>query len=556
MEWLKKVVIAAISTLMVGGVVYIIVLSMNSYPTSSPGGMVPPQSSPGQSVPFDSTAITHREPPAQPENPIVTKPAPATPQSSPQDSIIWKHSPSEPTEKLPEPILPPQGKWVNPNPYFITAAKRILPAVVSIHATRKVTRSFRNFHWFLNPKKEDEGDSNKNEPEDEFQPGTGSGIIISENGYILTNYHVVQQAQGLRVVLYDKREFTARLVGADPTTDIALIKVEAKNLPVAIIGNSDSLQIGEWVMAVGNPLNFTSTVTAGIISAFGRDIRIINDQYRIENFIQTDAVINPGNSGGALVNLKGEVIGINTAIATRTGLYQGYGFAIPINLARKVADDLLVYGRVRRGFLGVSIENVTDALAKGVGLPRPMGALIQGVQKGFPAAEAGLRQGDIIIAVEGEEVASVNDLQVKIARHHPGDLVKLTVWRDGKPIEISVRLGEAPIQNDVEVPEKQFSPLKFKNLGMVLKEIPEEERQTLGLESGVLIEKVYPDSPADAGRVFSGEVLLAVNDQPIHSVAEFEALLARTAPGTVLKFTLWNRFGGESRRIAYVEVPR
>ena len=417
-------------------------------------------------------------------------------------------------------------------------------------------KSFRNFHWFLPPKKDKEGEGDSENPEEEFQPGTGSGIIISENGYILTNYHVVQGAQGLRVVLYDKREFTARLVGADPTTDIALIKVDAKDLPVAVIGNSDSLQIGEWVMAVGNPLNFTSTVTAGIISAFGRDIRIINEQYRIENFIQTDAVINPGNSGGALVNLNGEVIGINTAIATRTGLYQGYGFAIPINLARKVADDLLLYGRVRRGFLGVSIENVTDALAKGVGLPRPMGALVQGVQPGYPAQQAGIRQGDIIIGVEGQQVMSVNDLQVKIARHHPGDKVRLTIWRDGKPIEITVTLGEAPLQENVEVPEKKLQPIKFKNLGMVLKDISEEERRSLGLSSGVLIEKVYPDSPADAGRVFTGEVLLSVNDKPIRSVQEFEELLSRAKPGSVLKLRLWNRFGGENERIAYVEVPR
>ncbi len=553
MDFLKKLAIALTSLLMVAGVVYIIVLSMNSYPGNPPQvAAVPPAPSPPQTeVPADTTASSQEAVP--PVSKAPSEPLQNTPSSG--DTINWRHGPLTPGTIAP-PELEAPGRWVNPNPFFIAAAKRILPAVVSIHSTRKMPKSFRNFHWFLPPKKDKEGEGDSENPEEEFQPGTGSGIIISENGYILTNYHVVQGAQGLRVVLYDKREFTARLVGADPTTDIALIKVEAKDLPVAVIGNSDSLQIGEWVMAVGNPLNFTSTVTAGIISAFGRDIRIINEQYRIENFIQTDAVINPGNSGGALVNLNGEVIGINTAIATRTGLYQGYGFAIPINLARKVADDLLLYGRVRRGFLGVSIENVTDALAKGVGLPRPMGALVQGVQPGYPAQQAGIRQGDIIIGVEGQQVMSVNDLQVKIARHHPGDKVRLTIWRDGKPIEITVTLGEAPLQENVEVPEKKLQPIKFKNLGMVLKDISEEERRSLGLSSGVLIEKVYPDSPADAGRVFTGEVLLSVNDKPIRSVQEFEELLSRTKPGSVLKLRLWNRFSGENERIAYVEVPR
>ncbi len=554
MEFLKKVLVALVSLGMVGAVVYIIILSMNSYPVPATGtdSQNPPAVVP-QTPPVPKSPAPQAEAPPVAEAPA--QPPTPTPPPVRSDSINWRRAP-EPPEKLGNPLEEHPGRWVNPNPFFIQAAKRILPAVVSIHATRKMPKSFRNFHWFLRPKKDDQDGNGDEEEEEDFQPGTGSGIIISENGYILTNYHVVERAQGLRVVLYDKREFTARLVGADPTTDIALIKIDANDLPVAVIGNSDSLQIGEWVMAVGNPLNFTSTVTAGIISAFGRDIRIINEQYRIENFIQTDAVINPGNSGGALVNLKGEVIGINTAIATRTGLYQGYGFAIPINLARKVADDLLIYGRVRRGFLGVSIENVTDALAKGVGLPRPMGALVQGVQSGFPAAQAGIRQGDIIIGVEGQEVASVNDLQVKIARHHPGDRVTLTIWRDGKAMDITVVLGEAPLQSDVEVPEKDFQPLQFKNLGMVLEDINPEERKTLGLEAGILVKKVYPDSPADAGRVFSGEVLVSVNDQPIHSVAEFEALLEKTPPGSVLKLKLWNRFGGENERIAYVEVPR
>ncbi|RMH78070.1 MAG: PDZ domain-containing protein, partial [Calditrichaeota bacterium] len=442
METLKKIAVGIIGVLILWGMGYVLIQASHE----PAGSLSPRQPAPAERVepvPPESgeqpaPPVSRREPSSPPEMvPPSTAPSDGTPQP-PGDTIAWRRAPSPkaPAGNGDAPVL--SGKmptYGNPNPIFIRAANRILPAVVTVHSTRRVRHPsinfFSPFFWKKDKDQEDEGEEDE---QDFFQPGTGSGIIISKDGYIMTNHHVIENAQDVRVTLYDKREYTARIIGSDPTTDVGLLKIDigGDTIPVAYIGNSDSIQIGEWVIAVGNPLNFNSTVTTGIISALGRSIDIIDRRYRyrIENFIQTDAVINPGNSGGALVNLNGEVIGINTAIATRNGFYQGYGFAIPINLARKVVSDLIKYGRVRRALLGVSIENVSDRVARAVGLPRPTGALVQGVSPGFPAEEVGLRQGDIILSVNGEEVVSVSDLQTKIARHQPGDVVTLVIWRD------------------------------------------------------------------------------------------------------------------------------
>ncbi|NOX38611.1 MAG: Do family serine endopeptidase [Calditrichaeota bacterium] len=550
MDTLKKILVLLTSLAMIGLVVYVIVVSSATQPVKT-------------EAPTRDTVRIEVPIPTEPENPLTMEPdtssvatVPGPSARASTDTIGWMRAPKV-TPEVP-PLRPEQRvfPYLNPNPFFTAAAKRILPAVVSIHSTRKVKAPRGDsFHWFLPRKDNEEDDSEDEEGQEFFHPGTGSGIIIGHNGYILTNYHVVEGAQELRVKLYDKREFEARYVGGDPTTDVALIKIDAHDLPVAYIGNSDSVQIGEWVMAVGNPLNFTSTVTAGIVSAIGRDISIIDVDYRIENFIQTDAVINPGNSGGALVNLKGEVIGINTAIATRTGLYQGYGFAIPINLAKKVADDLLRYGRVRRGFLGVSIENVSDANAKGVGLPRPIGALVQGVQKGFPAEKAGIRQGDIIIAVNGREVTSVNDLQLRIAQHSPGDRVRITIWRDGRAIDLDVVLGEAPINQAQAAVPPQNEPLKYERLGLTLREITEQDMAHFNVDRGVYIARVAPGSPADVGNIFPAEILLEINGEPVNSVADFDRILSRARPGEILKMLLRTRSTVNRDRIVYVQVP-
>jgi serine protease Do len=309
-------------------------------------------------------------------------------------------------------------------------------------------------------------------------------------------------------------------------------------------------------MAVGSPLNFSSTITAGIISALGRDIRIINRQYGVENFIQTDAVINPGNSGGALVNLNGEVIGINTAIATRTGLYQGYGFAIPSNLAKKIVNDLLRFGEVHRGLLGVSITNVDSRVAKGVGLPKPMGVLVQGLQEDMPAEKAGIKVGDVILSVNGEEVLSVNDLQIKIASKNPGQEVQLKVWRDNKELTYYVRLGKAPVSPVSGTEKQQKNQNNFKNLGISVRNLDSGEKDKFKVNEGVYVEEVKPGSPAFEGGVFKGFILVALDGQPIKNEKDFEKKLSGYKTGDVLKFSA--RSPGINNtyedRIVFVEV--
>ena len=467
------------------------------------------------------------------------------PEKFKSDTVAWK-SLSE-KEKT---AIHQNYQMYNPNPIFIAAANRILPAVVTVQSEMMISAVPRDeehkFFW-----EQHEGDDLEF-----FQQGTGSGIIISKKGYILTNYHVIENASSFNVTLYDKREFKGKLIGGDPNTDIALLKIENDDLPTAFIGNSDSVKIGEWVMAVGSPLNFSSTITAGIISALGRDIRIINRQYGVENFIQTDAVINPGNSGGALVNLNGEVIGINTAIATRTGLYQGYGFAIPSNLAKKIVNDLLRFGEVHRGLLGVSITNVDSRVAKGVGLPKPMGVLVQGLQEDMPAEKAGIKVGDVILSVNGEEVVSVNDLQIKIASKNPGQEVKLKVWRNNRELTYYVRLGKAPISPVSEIEKKQKNQNTFKNLGMSVRNLDSGEKEKFKVNEGVYVEEVKPGSPAFEGGIFKGFVLVALDGQPIKNEKDFEKKLSGYKTGDVLKFSA--RSPGINNtyedRIVFVEV--
>lgn len=271
----------------------------------------------------------------------------------------------------------------------------------------------------------------------------GSGVIISGDGYILTNNHVIESAvnEGIRVVLNDKRMYKARIVGVDPSTDLAVVKIDADQLPSIIIGNSDRVDVGEWVLAIGNPFRLRSTVTAGIVSALSRDVQIIDNQMRIESFIQTDAAINRGNSGGALVNTSGELIGINTAIASQSGAYQGYGFAVPSNLASKVARDLIQFGEVRRALLGVSIASVDALRAEELGMDTIRGVEIMDfTHSNGSAKRSGLKRHDVILSVDGTTVNESNELQQKIAVMHPGDIVNLEVWRDGDKFSKEVKL--------------------------------------------------------------------------------------------------------------------
>lgn len=279
----------------------------------------------------------------------------------------------------------------------------------------------------------------------------GSGVLITKDGYILTNNHVVERAvdQGIKVVLNDKREYPARIVGLDPSTDLAVIKIGGENHNAITIGNSETVDVGEWVLAIGNPFRLKSTVTAGIVSALSRDVQIIDDNFRIESFIQTDAAINKGNSGGALVNTSGQLIGINTAIASQSGSYQGYGFAVPSNLAMKVATDLIEYGKIKRALLGVSIISVDYQRAVELGLTEVKGVEIVVITEDGAAESAGLKRGDVILEVNGAQVDESNQLQEKIAVVRPGEMVDIKLWRKGKVVTIPVKLKMLD-QNQIE----------------------------------------------------------------------------------------------------------
>jgi len=314
---------------------------------------------------------------------------------------------------------------------FEAAAEHAMPAVVSItsiteHRPRN-SREERFYQYFGTPKPSE---------------STGSGVIISNKGYIVTNNHVVKDATKVEITLSDNRNFTADVVGTDPSTDLAVLKISAKDLPVIDLANSDDAKVGQWVLAVGNPYELTSTVTAGIISAKGRDISILNGKYSIESFIQTDAAVNPGNSGGALVNSDGELIGINTAIYAPTGTYAGYSFAVPINLVKKVMQDLIDYGEVKRAFLGIMIQDVNSTVAKTLDLAVTSGVYVNELIEGGAAKASGIEAGDVITRVNGVITNSVPQLQEQIGSRNPGDSVVVTVNRKGKDKKITVQLSE------------------------------------------------------------------------------------------------------------------
>ena len=399
--------------------------------------------------------------------------------------------------------------------------------------------------------------------------GNGSGFIVSADGYILTNNHVVARADKITVELSDGRRLPARLVGRDPTTDVAVIKIEEKGLPTLPLGNSDQIQIGEWVLAVGNPgfgdgntLNFT--VTAGIVSAQGRSIDIIRrssgSNYAIEDFIQTDAVINPGNSGGPLVNTKGEAIGMNTAIASRTGYYQGYGFAIPINLVKSVMNDLVEYGRVRRAALGVQIRPVDPADAKAFNLPEVAGVSVQDFTEDSPAQAAGIQRGDVIVAVNGDKVERVGQLQQIIAGHKPGETVEIRVIRYGEPRTVRVRLTEAPVP-EPEPTTRTAAARPGSKLGMQFETLDRELARQAQIpdrveREGVLITSVDPYSPAQRAGLAQGMIVRKVNQKQVRSAAELDRILEGLKAGDVASFDVVIPLQeGVQRAILNVEIP-
>lgn len=456
------------------------------------------------------------------------------------------------------------------NRAFVAIAESMTPAVVSIDTRGQPHQTMRG-----NPFEDLFRQFRQQEPEElpfDVPLGRGSGFIVSEDGYVLTNNHVVAIADQIEVGLSDGRSFPAELVGRDPTTDVALLKIEGEDLPTVNLGNSDAAKVGELVMAIGNPgTEFASalpfTVTTGIISGKGRSLGIIQraaggSEYAIEDLIQTDAVINPGNSGGPLVNYRGEVIGINTAIASVTGYYQGYGFAIPITLASDVMEDLIEYGRVRRAALYVSVTPVSRADAIAYDLPNPWGAVVQGFPEDSPARKAGIERNDVIVAVDGKPIRRVGQLQSVIASYEPGDRVEVTVVRYGERHTVEVRLAEA----DVPQPESPtVASERPSNLliGLQVRNLTPELAEQAGFESsedleGVVVTDVVRFGPAAMAGLGRRWVIREVNGERIRNVDDFDSALAEVKRGDVVSIdaVIVDADGDRVERTFNIEVPR
>ena len=407
------------------------------------------------------------------------------------------------------------------------AAKRAMPSVVKISVSKVVKSSgmqlpegmednpmFRQFfggnfgNQFQAPQSHREG-------------GLGSGVIVSPDGYILTNNHVIDDATDVRVTLADRREFKGRVIGKDAKIDLAVVKIDASNLPAITIGNSAKMEVGDCVLAIGNPYGVGQTVTMGIISATGRAGLGIEDY---EDFIQTDAAINPGNSGGALVNDRGELVGINTAIlAEGSGGNQGIGFAVPVNLARKVMDQIVEHGHVVRSYLGVSVQAVTPAIAKAMHLNSPDGALVSQVSPDSPASKAGLQEGDVILAINGTPVNEFNQLRMTVSMMSPGDTANLKVFRDGQTKEFAVKVAEMPGEKlEKASVDQDHSDKALK--GVAVEDLDAQTAHQLGLPAstkGVVVTNVDPASQAAASGLKEGDVIQEVNRKPVENAQDF-----------------------------------
>jgi len=371
------------------------------------------------------------------------------------------------------------------------------------------------------------------------QVGTGSGVIVSTDGYIVTNNHVIDNADELTVTLHDNRSFKAKVIGADPSTDLALIKIEAEKLPAVMMGNSDAVKIGEWVLAVGNPFNLTSTVTAGIVSAKARNINILRTKDRngkglppIEAFIQTDAAVNPGNSGGALVNTKGELVGINTAIASQTGSYSGYSFAVPVNIVKKVMEDLLKFGVVQRAFLGITIRDMNSELAREMDVNIVEGVYVDSVMANGSAFDGGVKKKDIITKIDETPVKTVPQLQEMIGRKRPGDEVKLTILRDGKEKTLNMTLKNR--DNKKEVVKK--SPDNVLDvLGVELESIDEKTAKKLNVSGGVKVKDISSGKIRMNTDMREGFIITKVDRQTVKSVDDINNILKDKKGGVMLE---------------------
>jgi Do/DeqQ family serine protease len=399
---------------------------------------------------------------------------------------------------------------------FTAAAEKAVHGVVHIKTAYEADQTYTLYDFFFN-----------GQP---YKPsaGSGSGVIISTDGYIVTNNHVIDMSTDIEVVLNDKRSFRAKIIGKDPTTDLALLKIEAKDLIPIEYGNSDDVKVGQWVLAVGNPFNLTSTVTAGIISAKGRNISLLERANSIESFIQTDAAINPGNSGGALVDLKGNLIGVNAAIATNTGSYSGYSFAIPASMVKKIISDLKEYGVVQRALLGVSLQDITDKEAKKMGLDKIEGVLVEGTLVGSSAAKAGIIKDDIILKIDGKVVNSVNELQELISRYRPGDKVDVVFLRQNK-----LKTVTAVLQNSMGSTDIVNSDI-LAILGANFEELKKNELGHFGISSGIRVKELFPGKLMKAG-VNEGYIITHINKIPVNSISDIEKILKDSNGGVYLK---------------------
>ena len=462
----------------------------------------------------------------------------ATPTMLTKNNLLTKTSPATP--------LPSAVKAMPVD--FTTAAARSMPAVVHIKSTVEYAASqgqgqnpygdmFEQFREFFGDDFDLPFPGGPNGGGGQIPRGqsSGSGVVISEDGYIVTNNHVVEGATQLEVTTFDNRTLSARLIGTDPSTDLAVIKIDNPNLPMLDMSNSDDVKVGEWVLAVGNPFDLTSTVTAGIVSAKGRNIDILKDNYAIESFIQTDAAVNPGNSGGALVDVSGNLIGINTAIATRTGYYAGYSFAVPTNIVRKVVDDLIQHGQVQRGVLGVSIRNMDTDLAKELGLKSSQGVYVNGLLEGGSAKEAGIREGDVIIGVNGATVNTAPELQEQIGRKRPGDIVDVEVIRDGRNRKVKVPLRNRNGNTEI-VRNSPVADDLMNQLGVELENLSESEARRLDLQGGVKVVDIEDGVLKNNTNIQEGFIITKAADQEVRSVRELtNALTNKKSRGVMLE---------------------
>jgi serine protease Do len=453
------------------------------------------------------------------------------------------------------------------NEAYNSISKTVTPSVVFVQVEMDPGSDSQDdanqfFHRFFGP------DFRFDMPKRGPEIGAGSGVIITSNGYILTNNHVVSGSKknGIKVQLSDTREFKAKLIGTDKYTDLAVIKIDADNLPVAALGNSDEVDVGHIVFAIGAPLGLKSTMTQGIVSALGRNIGIIGDEYGIENFIQTDAAVNPGNSGGPLVDVNGQVVGINSAIATTNARYQGYSFAIPMNLAKQVATDIIKHGKFRRGFLGVQIRGVDAVTAKAAGLEKTKGVWVESVTKDAAGDKAGVEYGDIILSVDGKEVNSTQALQTSIASRHPGATVTLKIWRDKKLLEKKVTLGSRDGEGETvteKVKDEQGDSgsdaneekvVTVKELGVTVATIDSKIKKRYDVEKGVLIKDIEDLSPAQERGLKKGDVITEVGGQNISSPDQFEKTIKKLKSGDAVMV----RVKGEDKKMRFVpiEIPK